>query len=189
MELIHIFSPEDNPDEGIWAVEYEKGQINAFEEIFENWQNPEYMVEFCEQHKEDVKTKFGPEIGMAAAAELLMDEADDLEELVYNLATSKKSEDKLQHLFKPLDNRDANLSVLQSTKASIKNREYRDPKCRIYALRVGENTYVVTGGAIKLTNLMAERPHTEEQLKKLNLVKAWLQQQGIQYPDDLKNVE
>jgi hypothetical protein len=63
--------------------------------------------------------------------------------------------------------------------------DIRNPKLRIYAVRIAENTYVVTGGAIKLTDRMEERPHTKEQLVRLAKVKDWLRDEGILYPDDL----
>ena len=43
----------------------------------------------------------------------------------------------------------------------------------------------VTGGAVKLTDRMEERPHTKEQLVRLTKVKDWLRDEGIFYPDDL----
>ena len=77
------------------------------------------------------------------------------------------------------------LTVLQPSKGLIKNKIIRNPKLRIYAVRIAENTYVVTGGAIKLTDRMEERPHTKEQLVRLTKVKDWLRDEGILYPDDL----
>lgn len=63
-----------------------------------------------------------------------------------------------------------------------------DPKLRLYAVRIGENTFVVTGGAIKLTHRMEERPHTQRQLIRLTSVKDWLRNEGILFPEDLTNL-
>jgi len=38
---------------------------------------------------------------------------------------------------------------------------------RIYALKFGDDKYIITGGTIKLTDNMSERDHTMEELRKL----------------------
>ena len=53
---------------------------------------------------------------------------------------------------------------------------------RIYAIRIG-NVYVITGGAIKLTHLMEERPHTQKEIEKLINVLASLKKEGFDHPD------
>lgn len=41
---------------------------------------------------------------------------------------------------------------------------------RVYAIRLGVNHFVITGGAIKLTRTMNEREHLNEELMKLEVV-------------------
>lgn len=55
---------------------------------------------------------------------------------------------------------------------------------RLYAIRLGENCYIITGGAIKLTHHM-RRDHLQAELKKLKLVQTFLQNNDINYPEDL----
>ena len=74
------------------------------------------------------------------------------------------------------------------TKGLIKDKGRKSPKLRIYAVRIGENTYVVTGGAIKLTHKMKDRPHTQQQLERLIRVRDWLKDEGIYYPEDLNEL-
>ena len=50
---------------------------------------------------------------------------------------------------------------------------------RIYALKAGEDMYIITGGAIKLTDNMGERPHTMRELKKLEICEQFLRSEGI----------
>lgn len=50
---------------------------------------------------------------------------------------------------------------------------------RIYAIRLEQGTYLVTGGAIKLTHLMADREHTLNELKKMEMVRNYLLAGGI----------
>ena len=42
---------------------------------------------------------------------------------------------------------------------------------RIYAIRINTNVFMVSGGAIKLTQSMNERPHLIQELEKLDVVK------------------
>lgn len=55
---------------------------------------------------------------------------------------------------------------------------------RLYAIRLAPNCYLVTGGAIKLTNDM-RRKHLQHELMKLDQAKALLRNTGIYYPQDL----
>lgn len=49
---------------------------------------------------------------------------------------------------------------------------------RIYALKFEPDTYLITGGAIKLTRTMGEREHTRKELLRMDQVRAFLLEQG-----------
>lgn len=184
MNILHIFNPESDPYEGIWSIENEDGS-NEYQEIFTAWDDPEFMYNFCCENLHDIHVKFGYAIDPETAANYLMDEAEALKELLYSLATKQLAGTNLQQLFKPLNNSESNLRELQLSKGSIKNRNIRNPKLRIYAVRINDNTYVVTGGAIKLTKYMEEREHTLKELNKVKRAKTWLKSVGINFPEDL----
>lgn len=59
------------------------------------------------------------------------------------------------------------------------NRRGHASWLRIYAIRLEKDVFVVTGGAIKLTRTMQERPHTQEQLDKLNRCRQYLKNNGV----------
>ena len=50
---------------------------------------------------------------------------------------------------------------------------------RLYAVRFHE-WYVITGGTIKLTDQMANRPHLKTERRKLEFVKRFLQEDGTE---------
>lgn len=187
MKIVHIFSPTYDSSEGLWSIENDDGIIE-YERIFEIWEDPEYIYNFCVDNLPDIHNKFGYDIDEEAAANELMDEAEQLKQLLYDLAKRRLSAHSLQQLFRPLYNQESNLLELQLSKGSIKNQYSRNPKLRIYAVRIGENTYVITGGAIKLTNLMQDRAHTQNELTKLKRSRDWLKSEGIHYPEDLKEL-
>lgn len=186
MQIVHIFGNKEGfqAGEGLWAVRYEPKSGHAFHEVFGRFEDPEWMFKFCMQNLEDLQIKFGRLITVEEAALELMMEAQALKGKIVALARGWEKGKNLQHVFQPLNNTESNLQELQLSKGSIKST-INNPKLRIYAVRLDANTYVVTGGAIKLTNLMEDRPHTHEELKKMRRVKSWLKDQGICFPDDL----
>jgi hypothetical protein len=184
MKIIHIFNPKSDPNEGIWSIENEDGSIE-FHKIFDEWEDPEHVYNFCCENLHDLHAKFGFEIDPVTAANHLMDEAELLKKELYGLAKKQPADTNLQQLFKPLYNSESNLTELQLSKGSIK---VKNPKLRIYAVRIDDNTYVITGGAIKLTDFMKDRNHTQKELDKIKKAKTWLKSVGINFPEDLNEL-
>ena len=50
---------------------------------------------------------------------------------------------------------------------------------RIYAIKLANGVYIITGGAIKLTATMQEREHTQAELAKMEMVRNFLLNEGI----------
>ena len=63
--------------------------------------------------------------------------------------------------------------------ATISLRCFASSWLRIYAIRLEPNVYVVTGGAIKLTQRMQDKEHTSLELEKLNKCKEFLKYNGV----------
>ena len=80
--------------------------------------------------------------------------------------------DALADFFKPLDNRESKSDPYDLQKLKARGEE-RKSFLRIYAVRY-KGTIIITGGAVKLTDKMEDRPHTKNELNKLELVKAFL---------------
>ena len=74
----------------------------------------------------------------------------------------------------PLDITDTRCTELTRRKARNWNRNKHASWLRIYAIRLEPNVYVVTGGAIKLTQRMQDKEHTSLELEKLNKCKEFL---------------
>lgn len=87
--------------------------------------------------------------------------------------------------YQPLSNHEHYLYELQLSKASAKIRHWHKPVLRLYGIRIDADSYVITGGAIKLTHRMEDRQHTKIELKKLERVRNWLKAEGIFDGDDL----
>jgi hypothetical protein len=187
MQIVHIFGPEDGPNagEGLWAVKYEPGTENAFDDLWDQWDDVEWFRDFCQANLADLHAKFGYAISVENAVNELMDEADLLMQEVVDLAEHNKPGYNLQELFKALNDTQSNLRELQLSKAPAHKKLNSNPKLRIYAVRIDPSTYVVTGGAVKLTHKMEERMHTDKENEKLVKVSTWLKERGVYFPEDL----
>jgi hypothetical protein len=49
----------------------------------------------------------------------------------------------------------------------------------LYAIRIADNVYVVSGAGIKLTETMNDRPHLKTELKKLKAVSTFLKKMTL----------
>ena len=76
--------------------------------------------------------------------------------------------------------------LLSREKAKGKISSTHHSWLRIYAIKLDEGTYLVTGGAIKLTHLMAEREHTLNELRKMEMVRNYLLDNGVRDADGIK---
>lgn len=64
-----------------------------------------------------------------------------------------------------------------------KGRRHKLSKLRIYAIRIDENLFVITGGAIKLVLLMEDHPDTRAEKVKLEQAKDYFKKQDV-FNDD-----
>jgi hypothetical protein len=81
-------------------------------------------------------------------------------------------------LFRPLSNDRTVVYFLERMKAKGERRSMPS-WLRIYAIRLSEGTYIITGGTIKLTATMQERPHSNLELQKIEKVRNFLLNEGI----------
>ncbi len=191
MQIVPIFGSRSGPEdgEGLWAVKYELDRKHAFYELFDRLEDPEWMLDFCTQHLEDIQEKFKCRISAPDAAFKLMEEGQMLKAKIVAMARADPAGKGLQQIFQPLNNSESNLLELQLSKGSFKGPSNKyESKIRVYAVRFSERTYAVTGGAIKLTRLMKDRPHTELEYRKMLRVRDWLKDEGLFLPEDLKDV-
>jgi hypothetical protein len=102
------------------------------------------------------------------------------------LSTTNTGDIGLDDLFKDLHN---GIAVeLSPTKAYGINRN-RNSWLRLYAIKLGKNVYIITGGAIKLTKTMGEREHTRFELTKLKKCQDYLKETGVCDEFGLKDID
>lgn len=170
MKFVRVIDGYDH----LWAVKAQDKEADELTLLFRNWTNGDYLLDFFMEHFDDLKGYFHIERLDEAVSDTFED-AEDLQELVLDFPYTEH----LDSLFKPLDITDAQSNELSREKARNWDRKRHASWLRIYAIRLGPDVYVVTGGAIKLTRTMQEREHTALELQKLNRCKAFLKSNGV----------
>jgi hypothetical protein len=163
MEIIHIFG------HNLFAVKYEGEEKNEFSRLFEIWQDPEFLEDFFETNKADLENYYGQDISIEGATFETYKYAQELEGILLDLEKKNEKEQLsvLEEIFSPLSKSFIETIILQKSKAK---RNW----LRIYALRVEKNVYIITGGAIKLTQKMQDRKHTSMEIRKIESCRRFL---------------
>ena len=185
MKISGIFAVVGN---SLISVKYSNCEADEFDKTFDNWTDIEYLYYFFLKHEKDLQSGFYGAMTIQNAIEKTIQDAENLEEKLIEIAKQGKLEGNvnLQMLFKPLNNNEYQLRDLQKSKVY---GNIKKSWLRIYAIRVDENTFVVSGGAIKLTPTMNKREHLLEELKKLEVTKEYLIENGLLDKDDFEYLE
>lgn len=158
MRIVDIFANK------LFAIHYPDQVDNEYDRLMEVWNDIGYIVTFLKENKQDIPHK----LDLYQLAEDILDNREEIEDTILD------NLEQLDGFFKPLDNNQiGEIDLLRS-----KGRRY---VLRLYAIRLSENMYVITGGAIKLPlqHLMKDREHTNIELIKINKFKDYLSEQGI----------
>lgn len=145
--------------------------------MFDNWNNDEYLFDFFFDNEEDLKSGYFDNITIEEATEKVAKEAQLLRRKLIELAKSGVTDrtQTLDTIFKPLNNNEYQISKLQQTKAKA---PVKKKMIRLYAIRIDANCFVITGGGIKLTEVI-ERDYLKKELRKLKVSKNYLSSEGL----------
>ncbi len=180
MEIVRIFELED---QGLYAIRYQDEDSDEFLRLFDLWQDIAYLEFFFETHKSDLTKEFYNFISVEKAVIRTRDEAKELQKKILGVKNDKDEQVFLNDFFKPLDNITYKPNGLEKSKAyGILEKSW----IRLYAIKILENFYVITGGSIKLTPRMSDRTHTQKELEKLDRCLAFLKENGIIDVDGIK---
>lgn len=170
MEIITIF------ENHLYAFKYKNEDKDEFARLLDLWNDPTYLELFFEENKSDLYS------GMSVESAIFdtYDAVNNFEKKMIDL--SKEDEENqskgLDRLFKPLYNTQPKIVLLNKSKARVS-------WLRFYGLRIDKNVYIITGGAIKLTQTMQDRDHTNAELTKLDQCRSFLKEKGIHDLDGL----
>jgi hypothetical protein len=151
--------------------EQENLNKNEFDKALDRWQDVEYLKVFFNKYRSDL-TSFDSTISVPNAVKYT---TEDVAELISKLDEIETNSDvpQFEQLFKPLVNDEQSDPPYELQRLKGKWARHKS-WLRLYALRYGDS-FVVTGGAIKLTHGMKGRPHLKFELYKLDLVRKFLE--------------
>lgn len=153
----------------LWAVRYDGANDNALQQLFSQWNDPEWLVNFFSENMSDLESYFK----ITDINQAIFDTIDDSMRMQCLILDISPDAD-LDSIFRPLNNSRTSEMLLGKEKARIKERPNHASWLRIYAIKLEPGCYIITGGAIKLTRTMQERAHTLEELNKMELVRNFL---------------
>jgi len=159
MKIVCIFADK------LFAFHYDNEDENELKRNLELWTNINYLYEFLKAHKNDIGKYTIEQI-----IEQISNDANTIDDFLAELSNDEHK--NLDSFFKPLHNQEYQLKILSLRKG-------RKNLLRIYAIKIDEDCFVITGGAIKLTQLMEDREHTKKELTKLEKAKQYLKENSV----------
>lgn len=159
-------------NESLFSVHFEHEDTHEFARLFNIWNEPDYLFDFFKENITDLQSGFWGNISIPEAIEKTRREAYELEAKILAIARMGQTNhyENLSSLFTPLNNDPCRIEPYEKSKVRVQ----KDSWLRVYAIRVDINTYVVCGGAIKLTKTMNTRNHLKLELAKLEFTKRYL---------------
>lgn len=166
---------DDITEDGrLWAVRYDGDTDNALYNLFEQWNDVAWLRDFFKANIEDLTSYFK----ITDVNQAIRDTIEDSERLQCIIMDISPDAD-LDAIFRPLENSRIADITLGKEKARLRQRMRHSSWLRIYAIKLANGVYIITGGAIKLTATMQEREHTLAELTKMEIVRNFLLNEGI----------
>lgn len=174
MQFVAIFGDSNC----LLSVKDDNEPQDEFSKLFDLWTDIEYLDAFFTENHQDLSSPFWDGISIEQAINKTRNEAVKFRKHLKKIAEKPEEERVLLFLrfFKPLSKNKVLERFLDEKKAYAKRN---NTWLRLYALKAGKDLYIITGGAIKLTEKMGERPHTKNELRKLEVCKRYLLDEGI----------
>lgn len=168
MKIVRIFG------QNLFAVHYENESKDEFRRLFSIWEDPFELYKFFSENEKDLQSDYWHHISVDAAVQRTLYEANEFKKKIKMLAEEPQAEQMngLESVFAPLNDMQYQIWELDKRKAKRK-------WLRIYGLRAEKDVYIVTGGAIKLSEKMKEREHTKKELQKIDMCRQFLLAQGL----------
>lgn len=170
----------------IYSIKYDEQSDNEFDRLFDNWNDVNFVSKFMEDHQEYLGASIWQKIHTPEdATRQVLDEAEDLIKLfdeLYENTQSGINPDFDTHFYH-LEGKYVYSIEWQPMKSYGTNRP---SMLRIYAIKMGKNIYLITGGGIKLSRTIQESPDLQDHvLQNIDKVIEFLKRNGIYDSDDL----
>ena len=158
----------------------------VFDKIFNQWNDAGYLVGFFKNNIADLQSAFWKGMTPDKAIQNIMDEAYhfEVELKSIELGAPGYQNSTFKDVFVELNK---NEFALKNTEKNFRKAkpDFKGTMLRIYAIELEGECFVVTGGAIKLTEKMKEGNHLLKEKDRLMQVQGFLKEEGIYSLDAL----
>jgi len=174
--------------ESLLAVEFDGYEGDELSRLMDCWSDVEYLRTFFIENQKLLTNGFYGNVTINQAVEITLHDAERLENILLDTAKKGKTDapNTLQNLFKPLNNNEYKISLHQKSKLKGSARK---SWLRIYAIRIGPNMFVISGGGIKLTHRIEDSENLKPELLKLEATKKYLLEMGVLDEEDYELLE
>ncbi len=167
MRIYRIFEEIEQIE--LYVVHYPDEDQDEYDRLFSCWSDMDYLRAFAGEN--------GVEDVYSFIEEVLRD-AGQFERIFFDY---KDDPGALAMLFRPLS--DANLEL--GAELKLKKGKLIRNRLRLYAIQLEDECYLITGGAIKMSQKMQDHPDTANELQKMHMVRMYLKNNGVFDQDSL----
>ncbi len=154
MKIVSIFTGK------LYAFQYPAETDNEFDRLMELWTDVTYLKQFADKN------------GIKSSVSFVENRLSDAEQIQDLLDHINEHNEPLQIYFQKLAEPGFKLLSLQKGKTS-------GNQLRLYAIKIDEDCFVITGGAIKMSQKMKDHPDTAKELQKLTIARNYLNENGV----------
>lgn len=178
MEIEEIFPPY------IYSVRYAEYADNEFDRLLDMWNDTSEITCFLNDNIQLVTGAFWRTTPENMARQIL-DEAEELEDLFdeYRANADANAKPDFDNLFRYLEGK----YKYETKHFPMKSYGPQRPSLiRLYAIKMGPNCYLITGGGIKLADTIQNSPDLKDHvLQNIDRVRDYLKANGIMDGEDL----
>jgi hypothetical protein len=167
MKIVDIFAEYKNREGQLFSVIYPNENDNygkcEFEKLLDLWTNVEYLRDYAISNNI---------INVNQFVRSRLRDAEAIEDLIDELF---EQNEPLDIYFQQLSNFETGVKLLSLRKGKTSRRD----GLRIYAIKIDDNCFLITGGAIKMSQKNDDHPDTRQEMRKIAKVKSYLQSQDV----------
>lgn len=156
MKIVTIFADQ------LFAFHYENEKDNEFDRLMELWTDVGYLQSYAKRNKVEDVYLFVNDI---------LRDAEQIQDYLNNIHINNQP---YGFYFEPLQESERKKTILSFQKSKIKKN-----RLRLYAIKLDDNCFLITGGAIKMSQKMEAHHDTSLELTKLNNGRNYLNQNGV----------
>lgn len=156
MKIVDIFA------EQLYAFHYQNEEDNEFDRLMDNWTDVNYLRTYAKENNIENINQF---------VRNKLKDAEQIQDLLEEITTNNEP---LEYYFRPLFDTEQRVKILSLQKGKIGKNGLR-----LYAIKIDENLFVITGGAIKMSQTMQGHPDSNQELEKIKKAKLLLQNNEV----------